>query len=327
MIKMKLATKVIGKVGAKSPAICVGIGIFAIAGGVLMAHRAGRKVEETLDINKEHIDNIKECKEAEEIENEDGEKVPYTEKDYKKDLTKAYCGCAWDFAKLYLPPIVLTTGGILCFVKGYRIIGRRLTRMTAAYECVNQAFNRYRGNVVKFEGSEKDKQYLYGMEKAKDIDIQTVDPETGEVGLSKSPKGKNVEVINDINNIASPYAVLFEDCNGWTADFEYNKMYIQGIEDECNNKLKLHHKLYLIEVYEALGLKHLLSEKALIMAQECGWLDDVGDGFVRVDIIDVPVKCRMKNGKVDPYNKRLLLDFNCSGDILSILKKREYSVK
>lgn len=321
---MKLLTKVAGKVGSKSPVICIVLGTGAVVGSIVLAHRAGRKVEETIDINKEHIDNIKSLKDAEEIENEEGEKVPYSQKDYKRDLTKAYTGCAWDFAKLYLPPIVLGIGGILCFVKGYRIIGKRLAKVTAAYEVVNSAFNKYRRNVIDFDGEEKDKQYLYGIKKAKNIDIETVDPETGESSVVKSPKGEEFEIIDDPSRMASPYAVLLDDCAEVGKDLNWNEMYIKGIEDIANNKLNLYGKVYLIEVYDALGLRCCLNEKALLAAQEVGWLKDVGDGYIKLDLKPVAVKCKRTNGKVVPYEKRVLVDFNCCGNILEILKKREY---
>lgn len=316
---MKVIGKLMAKAGAKSPVICLVGGCAAVVGGVLMAHRAGRKVEETLDINKEHLDNIRALKGVEEIEDEDGNKVPYTDKDYKKDLTKAYAGCAWDFAKLYLPPIALTAGGILCFVKGHKILGRRLASMTAAYECANEAFKKYRGNVVAFDGSDQDKRYLYGLEKEKGIEMEVVDPETGEVTTVKTNKSKPLDVIKDVSLVASPYAVKVEDCKGFTKDPEYNVRWLSIVQENCNLQLRTRGYLFLADVYDALGVTAFLRPEMVRTSHLVGWVIGEGDNEVIFDMVLVPEKCGMKDGETAVYREVGLVDFNCDGTIIDRL--------
>ena len=96
--------RLIGKISKHSSAILVGVGIASATGAAVMAHRAGRKVDETLDIDKKLIENTKELKDKDEIINENGERVPYSEKQYRKDIRKAYTTTAIDMVKLYGPP-------------------------------------------------------------------------------------------------------------------------------------------------------------------------------------------------------------------------------
>jgi hypothetical protein len=77
-----------------SPEILMGVGIVGIIGSTVLACKATLKAEETVDRAKGKFDKIHEAKELigkeSYMSDKDGNKIEYTEQDYKKDLTVAY---------------------------------------------------------------------------------------------------------------------------------------------------------------------------------------------------------------------------------------------
>lgn len=313
----KLTNK-LGKTGLKiksnSPVIFLVTGTICLGGAVVAAHHAGRKVDEVLDVNKEHIENIKSLKDADEIENEEGEKVPYSKKQYNKDLTHAYAGALWDVSKLYLPVAGFTVASVVCYISGHKVLSERLAAMTAAYTGINEAFQKYRGNVIEMDGEEKDKKYLYGItEHVDNATVAKIDPETGEI---KTEKVKNIDVVRDVKLIASPYAVDMEDCKGFTKDPEYNVRWLENIQSLANAKLDSNGYLFLYDVYDALGVLNFINTDAVKASHVVGWIKGVGDDEVRFQLVPVPVKSMYSDGEVMNIAEKVLVDFNCCGTIL-----------
>lgn len=313
----KLTTK-LGKTGLKiksnSPVIFLVTGTICLGGAIVAAHHAGRKVDEVLDVNKEHIENIKSLKDAEEIENEEGEKVPYSKKQYNKDLTHAYAGALWDVSKLYLPVAGFTVASAVCYISGHKVLSERLAAMTAAYTGINEAFQKYRGNVIEMDGEDKDKKYLYGITEHIDNAIKNeVNPETGEI---KTEKVKNIDVVRDVKLIASPYAVDMEDCKGFTKDPDYNVRWLESIQNLANAKLDSNGYLFLYDVYEALGVLNFINTDAVKASHVVGWIKGAGDDEVRFQLVPVPVKCKYSDGEIMNVAEKVLIDFNCCGTIL-----------
>ena len=313
----KLTNK-LGKTGLKiksnSPVIFLVTGTICLGGAVVAAHHAGRKIDEVLDVNKEHIENIKSLKDADEIENEEGEKVPYSKKQYNKDLTHAYAGALWDVSKLYLPVAGFTVASAVCYISGHKVLSERLAAMTAAYTGVNEAFQKYRGNVIEMDGEDKDKKYLYGItEHVDNATVAKVDPETGEI---KTEKAKNIDVVRDVKLIASPYAVDMEDCKGFTKDPEYNVRWLENIQNLANAKLDSNGYLFLYDVYEALGVLNYINTDAVKASHVVGWIKGVGDDEVRFQLVPIPVKCKYTDGEIMNIAEKVLIDFNCCGTIL-----------
>ena len=118
-------------------------------------------------------------------------------------------------------------------------------------------------------------------------------------------------------NRHSEYARFFDDgCTGWTKDAEYNKSFLQKVQNYCNQKLQAQGYLYLNDVYHELGIP---KTKA---GQVVGWIYDeknpVGDNFVDFGIFDVyNEKAR---DFVNGYERTILLDFNVDGNIWELMK-------
>ena len=126
---------------------------------------------------------------------------------------------------------------------------------------------------------------------------------------------KTVEVV-DPNAIHSIYSVVFcEGNSGWTRNAELNKVFLIQQQNYANDKLKLNGVLTLNEVYDMIGAPRTA------YGQIAGWVytDDssIGDNFVDFGIFDVNNEkaCDFVNG----YEKSIILDFNCIGNILEYI--------
>lgn len=305
--------KLSGKAAAKSPIIFLAAGTVCLAGAVILSHEAGRKVEETLDVNKEAIDNIKALKGSESITDENGEVVPYSEKEYKRDLTKAYFGAVGDVAKLYLPPIACTAAAVTCYVSGHKILAKRLACMSAAYTAVSKSFDSYRNRVKLELGEDADKHFIYGTETVPKASVSKYDAETQEI---IDAEVKKWDCVRDVKLVASPYAVSFEDCKGFTRDPNYNVLYLEAIQHQANLKLQQKGYLFLSEMYELLGVSDWINTEAVKASQVVGWLAGEGDCEVICDLVYVPEKSMIKDGEVVHLRETCLVDFNCVGTII-----------
>lgn len=308
-------SKVSTKVKVNSPVIFLVTGTICLGGAVIAAHHAGRKVDEVLDVNKEHLDNIRSLKGQEEIINEEGEREPYSDRKWRKDMSQAYLGAAWDMTKLYGPVAILTVSSAVCYIGGHKVLARRLAGMTAAYTLVNESFEQYRQNVIDMDGEDQDKKYLFGksIEHIKDGKLEKINPETKEI---ESVKVKDIDLVKDIKLNASPYAVSLEDCKGFTKDPNYNVRWLESVMNMANIKLQQMGYLFLYDVYEALGVTPWVSPEAIKASHCVGWLIGVGDGEVKFNLISVPEKCMTVDGEVVNLRESALIDFNCVGTIL-----------
>ena len=303
------------KTRATSPKTMMVTGLVCGGVAIVMAHRAGRNVDETLDVNKEVIDNIKSLKGKTEIINEDGETVPYSDSQYRKDLGKAYGATIVDLGKLYLPVAAATAAEVILIVKGHHKQALQIASLTAAYECVDTAFKNYRANVVRKSGTDADKAYLLGLDTIDSVVVEEVNDETGQV---ETTKVKNLDVINDVSLVASPYAVDINYCIGglFNEDPNYNTMVLKGYENIANTKLSQYGYLFLYEVYDMLGVTNCLNTEAIKASHVVGWLKGEGDDTVRFNMVLVPTKSGIIDGKISNRKEVGLIDFNCCGTII-----------
>ena len=126
---------------------------------------------------------------------------------------------------------------------------------------------------------------------------------------------KTVEVV-DPNAVHSIYSVVFcEGNSGWTRNAELNKVFLIQQQNYANDKLRLNGVLTLNEVYDMIGAPRTA------YGQVAGWVytedSSIGDNFVDFGIFDVNNEkaCDFVNG----YEKSIILDFNCIGNILEYM--------
>ena len=306
-MKNELTTKalrVFDRIGFKlrkaSPEILIVAGVVGTAAGIVMACKATLKVNDILDDTKEQLDKIHECAENPAHAEE------YTEDDMKKDTAIVYVKTGVQLVKLYAPSVIVCAASMTSMVASHVILKKRNVALAAAFATVNESFKSYRGRVKERFGEEVERQLKLGV-KAMDIEETSVDENGREQTVTK-----NVEVLDRRGEKHSDFARFFDESSPyWEKDSEYNLMFLNRQQDWANDKLKATGRLFLNEVYEALGLP------ATKAGQVVGWIYDpvhpVGDNYVDFGIYDIysPSARDFVNG----YERSILLDFNVDGNI------------
>ena len=298
------------KVGFKlkkhSPEILIVTGVIGIVTSTVIACKATTKVNDIVDETKDMVDKIHDA-----VENKkhtsDGEE--YTQEVANKDLTIVYAQTGLKFVKLYGPAVAIGIASIGCIVGSNHILRKRNIALAAALTAVETSFKEYRGRLIDRFGKDLDRELRFGI-KAKEVEEKVVDEKGKETTVTKT-----VEVV-DPNAIHSIYSVVFcEGNSGWTRNAELNKVFLIQQQNYANDKLKLNGVLTLNEVYDMIGAPRTA------YGQIAGWVytDDssIGDNFVDFGIFDVNNEkaCDFVNG----YEKSIILDFNCIGNILEYI--------
>ena len=298
------------KVGFKlkkhSPEILIVTGVIGIVTSTVMACKATTKVNDIVDETKNMVDKIHDA-----VENKkhtsDGEE--YTQEVANKDLTIVYAQTGLKFVKLYGPAVAIGIASIGCIVGSNHILRKRNIALAAALTAMETSFKEYRGRLIDRFGKDLDRELRFGI-KAKEVEEKVVDEKGKETTVTKT-----VEVV-DPNAIHSIYSVVFcEGNSGWTRNAELNKVFLIQQQNYANDKLKLNGVLTLNEVYDMIGAPRTA------YGQIAGgvYTDDssIGDNFVDFGIFDVNNEkaCDFVNG----YEKSIILDFNCIGNILEYI--------
>ena len=303
-------TRTFHKVGFKlkkhSPEILVVAGVLGTVTSAVMACKATLKVNDVIDETKETIETIHDCI-GKGLKTADGEE--YTQEVANKDLTIVYIQTGWKFAKLYGPAVLLGVASIGCMVGSNHILRKRNIALGAAFTAMDKSFKEYRGRVIEKFGKDLDRELRFNT-KAKQIEETVVD-ENGK----ESTVTKTVEIV-DPNVTHSIYSVVFCEGNtGWTKNAELNKVFLLQQQNYANDKLRLNGVLTLNEVYDMIGAPRTA------YGQLAGWVytedSSVGDNFVDFGIFDInsEKKCDFING----IERRIILDFNCIGNILDYI--------
>ena len=307
---MASVSRSLHKVGFKlkkhSPEILIVTGVIGIVTSTVMACKATTKVNDIVDETKDMVDKIHDA-----VENKkhtsDGEE--YTQEVANKDLTIVYAQTGLKFVKLYGPAVAIGIASIGCIVGSNHILRKRNIALAAALTAMETSFKEYRGRLIDRFGKDLDRELRFGI-KAKEVEEKVVYEKGKETTVTKT-----VEVV-DPNAIHSIYSVVFcEGNSGWTRNAELNKVFLIQQQNYANDKLKLNGVLTLNEVYDMIGAPRTA------YGQIAGWVytDDssIGDNFVDFGIFDVNNEkaCDFVNG----YEKSIILDFNCIGNILEYI--------
>lgn len=298
--------KVSFKFKKHSPEILVVTGVVGIIASTVMACKATTKVSDIVDDAKETIDTIHDSV-GKGLHTSDGEE--YTQEVANKDLVIVYAQTGWKLAKLYGPSVALGVASIGCMIGSNHILRKRNIALAAAFKAVDTSFKEYRDRVIDRFGKEMDRELRFGI-KAKEIEEKVVDENGNETTVTKT-----VEVA-DPNVAHSIYSIVWCEGNtGWTRNAELNKVFLIQTQNAANDKLRLNGILTLNEVYDMLGVQRTA------YGQIAGWVytedDSIGDGYVDFGIFNAndPKACDFVNG----YEKSIILDFNCIGNILEYI--------
>ena len=298
--------KVSFKFKKHSPEILIVTGVVGIIASTVMACKATTKVNDIVDEAKETIDTIHDSV-GKGLHTSDGEE--YTQEVANKDLAIVYVQTGLKFVKLYGPSVALGIASIGCIVGSNHILRKRNVALAAALTAMETSFKEYRGRLIDRFGKDLDRELRFGI-KAKEVEEKTVDENGKETTVTKT-----VEVV-DPNAVHSIYSVVFcEGNSGWTRNAELNKVFLIQQQNYANDKLRLNGILTLNEVYDMIGAPRTA------YGQIAGWVytedSSIGDNFVDFGIFDVNNEkaCDFVNG----YEKSIILDFNCIGNILEYM--------
>ena len=294
------------KIKKHSPEILVVTGVIGIVTSTVMACKATMKVNDIVEETKKTIDTIHDSV-GKGLHTSDGEE--YTQEVANKDLAIVYTQTAVKFVKLYGPAVAIGVASIGCMIGSNHILRKRNVALAAAFTAMETSFKDYRGRVIDRFGKELDKELRFGI-KAKEVEETVVDENGKETTVKKT-----VSVV-DPNTARSIYSVVFCEGNaGWTRNAEMNKVFLIQQQNYANDKLRLNGFLTLNDVYEMIGAQKTA------YGQIAGWVytedSSIGDNFVDFGIFDVTNEkaCDFVNG----YEKSIILDFNCIGNILEYI--------
>lgn len=282
-----------------SPEILLGAGVVTFAATVILACKATTKMEAVMDKYEDDLDNLAHPERIEEAAEEKG--VEYTSDDLKKDKIIVYKDIAIDTAKTYAPVAGMMFLSLCCFLGSYKILSSRYIAVTAAYNLVSTAFDKYRSRVRDELGDTMDRHFRYGTE-VSEIEVTTVN----EKGKTKTEK-EQVEVIDRAG--VSEYAKFFDkSCPEWDENPMFNLKWLRANEQSANDILNVRGHIFLNEVYDMIGLPHT-PEGAVV-----GWLKD-GDGDSYVDFGLYDPNNQSARRLVNGEDNVILLDFNVDGVI------------
>lgn len=293
------------KLQKHSPEILIVAGCVGMVASTILACKATTKVKPVLDDAKNDISKIHETAEKKTL----GDGTPYTDKDYKKDLTIRYTKTGLELAKLYGPAVIVGGLSLTSILTSHKIIRTRNAALAAAYTAVDTSFKEYRSRVIERFGKDLDRELKYNI-KTKEIEEIVVD-ENGEQTVEK----KTIQVADIAKG--SMYARFFDEtCTAWVKNAEYNKLFLLQTQNYANDKLREQGHLFLNEVHDMLGMTRTQYGNIV------GWVYDeanpIGDNYVDFGIFDIHNET--KRHFVNGFERSILLDFNVDGNVLDLLK-------
>lgn len=294
--------RLVAVAGAKAekvlPTVLVVTGVVGIVGAGVMACRATLKVESVVDAAKDDLEKIHEH-ESTYCTPED---QPEKDRAIRKEKTIVYLNTGLELAKLYAPSIALGAASITMILESHHIMQQRNAALIGAYEMVSAGFKEYRERVKEKYGEDVDRDMRFGLVQ------ETVEVEK-EDAAGRMRKSKQEIRAFDPNQI-SRYAVIFdENSTQWESNPEYNKAFVIGIQNTCNDMLHANGYLFLNTVYSMLGLPET-SEGQLV-----GWMMGKGDDFVDFGIYDDAYSREAKHKFINGCEPSIILDFNVDGVI------------
>lgn len=281
-----------------APEILVAAGTISVGGGTVLACRATLKAKDILA--EEIVTEI-------EVETEDGEVEVYDLAE--SEVKKAQVEKGLKVAASYLPAAGLVIGGVSMLVGAKSIEHRRLTAALGAYSSLQSMFEEYRKRVVSEHGEEADYKAITGSENGTGFIFQ--DQPDG-----KKPKKQKVELV--IREDEDPFHRIFDECNcphEWRDNLEENRFFLECQQKALNTKLKYTGRVFLSEVYDALGFPYLP------IGQFVGWVsDDIQgskDGYIDFGIDYAYLRDEIARAQAEGRSPEpsIWLNFNCDGEV------------
>ena len=224
-----------------SPEILMGAGLACLVGSIAYT------VVGTLNAGVEIADMV------EDIDELDSRNI--ADKDQKKEKRTIYISSGINIARDYVPAIVLATASAACLIGSNTIMRHRALSIAAAYSALDVAFSDYRKRVIEEYGVDVDRSLRYGL-KNKEIDVEHIDDETGEVTHTTE---KVVEKDDSPTNVWYQHQYELPDGSvivnpNWCANRDLNATYIKAQMAWFNGCLSRGEHVWLDDIYKALGI-------------------------------------------------------------------------
>lgn len=295
------------KINAKryGPQIMIVGGSIGTIAAIAMACVETKKAIKIVDESK---------KEIEEVRNKqitDG----YTEKDKKKELTKAYTRTAGKLAITYAPAIGVEIASLGLIGGGAKIINDQKVTLATALATSLGDFKGYRKRLIeKFgdEGEKIDKELRYGL---KELEITEEVEENGK----KKQKKRKVYALPDNKSECCYQRILDKGNYLWDSHPDTVLFILRAKQKYFNDRLNAYGYVFLNEVLEELGFDRTR------VGQEVGWIKN-GSEDCYIDFRVTPVEVFHDSFETNEVVKVLpdarrncayVLDFNVDGSILT----------
>jgi len=260
-----------------APTILTAAGITSVLVGGFLAAKNTLKLEEKLDEGQDRLRWVNE-----QIEEGD---APVNHR------TGIYVRNAVEVTKLYVLPVTLVAGGLVCILSAQNILNKRNAALVAAYNGLAASYEAYRDRVREEVGEEKEKDFFLGQR------TETIEDENG--------KKVKVKVLTDGEHVASPFRFKYDSTNeNWTGFNDENLFRLQVAQNMYNDLLRARGHIFLRDVLNTLGIKDTPASAIT------GWIYDPdnpehpGDNFIEFNVRDY----QSEHGYI-------LLDFNVDGTI------------
>lgn len=270
-----------------SPHIFFAGGVVGVVGAAVLACKATLKLEATIDEVKQDLVEVK--------EKHDDPNASYPEKQYTKDLGRAYGVSVYKFGRLYGPSVAVGVVSIAALTGSHIQMTKRNTALTATVAAISKAYEEYRVRVREELGEERELELYRNVR-------EDADPVTGEL----------VQTVNPSKY--SPYARCFDEANpNWENSAELNYIFIKCQQEYANHRLHTRGYVLLNEVYASLGFEYT-SPGAVV-----GWVYDPyaegdGDNYIDFGLFEAHSE-RFRHGD----EKNVWLDFNVDGVMYTLI--------
>ncbi len=295
------------KVVEKKPEIMLYSGIGCVIGGFVWGCMSSRKIDGALEDLQAIVDDSKKYLAIAEEEN-NVEEIAIE----KKNIQKAYINGGAEVAKLYVPPVALTSAGIGLIVGSHSEMKSRNMAVTAALTAATNAFSEYKKRVIDHVGAEMEEEIRLDLKK-ETVTEEVVDEKTG-----RKKKVKKEEKVMDKNKALSAdiSSVFFDELSPYYQDNgNYNYMFLKAAQCTMNDQLRVKGILFENDVRRELGLP-ITKEGAVLgwkYDEECPEKTYIDFGCFNMDTTQ---NRRFLEG-IEPV---VLLRFNVQGNVWSFLK-------
>jgi Family of unknown function (DUF6353) len=283
-----------------SPKILFVAGAVGVVTATVLACRATLKMNDVLDEAEIRTNTEKQV-------HAQTAGAAYSDELLAKSLRTIQIQTALGIAKLYALPVGIGLVSITALAGSHVILTKRNGALMATYASLDQAYKKYRQNVVTEYGVEADQKMAFNAEPV------TVEEKLAD-GTTKITS-KNVAGKTGL----SPYAALFDPTTSGKFSREpgMNSMILGIQQSHANNLLRAQGHLFLNEVHDMLQLPRTKAGAVV------GWVwrreneEKTGDNYVSFGVFDHDVVA----GKdfVSGNEDSVWLDFNVDGVILDLI--------